>query len=366
MKILYIENIRLPTEKAHGIQIMKMCEAFSTAGHDVTLLVPKRKNIYNTDPFDFYKVKKNFIIKRLWVPNVLFLGPLGFWIQSLFFAEMSAWYFWKFKPDILYSREERILINFIFIAKNIFWESHRGTWNIASRIVANFCKKIIVISKGLQDFYLSKLPALKSKIIVAPDGVDLNFFNINLSKDECRRKLSLPLDKKIALYTGHLYEWKGAHILAEASRAIKDDESAVFVGGTSHDLKKFINIYGNNKNCLILGQKPYSDIPFYLKSADALVLPNSARNDIGSLYTSPLKLFEYMASGVPVVASRVPAICEILNDSNSTLITPDDPNALYQAIKNVFNDNFEAQNKARKALQDVNMYTWNSRAKLIL
>ncbi len=366
MKILYIENIRLPTEKAHGIQIMKMCEAFANSGHQVVLLVPNRKNNIQEDPFRYYGVKDNFEIKRLRVPNILWLGSLGFWIQSMFFAEVSAWYMWKFMPDILYSREERILLNFIFIHKNIYWESHRGSWNIAAKIVSKFANKIIVITQGLKDFYVKKTPKLSSKIVIAPDGVDLELFDISLSKEECRKKLSLPLDKKIIIYNGHLYKWKGAHVLAEAAKKLGGNELVVFVGGTTYDLEKFKKEFGDNKNILILGQRPYLEIPLYLKAADVGVLPNSAKEDIGNLYTSPLKLFEFMASGVPIVASNVPAISEVLNTSNSFVFNSDDSDDLVKKLLEVLDNFEEAQKRADKAKSDVKKFSWTERVKLII
>ena len=65
MKIIYIANVRMPTEKAHGIQIMKMCEAFSLAEFEVELVVPWRFNKIEENAFDFYGVKRNFKIKKI-------------------------------------------------------------------------------------------------------------------------------------------------------------------------------------------------------------------------------------------------------------------------------------------------------------
>ena len=60
MKIVYLANIRFPTEKAHGYQISKMCEAFSDIGVEMEIIVPLRKNSVKVDPYEFYGVRRNF------------------------------------------------------------------------------------------------------------------------------------------------------------------------------------------------------------------------------------------------------------------------------------------------------------------
>ena len=64
MKIAYVANARIPTEKAHGLQIMEMCRAFARNGHEVTLVVPKRRNVIKEDPFLYYDIEPCFEILR--------------------------------------------------------------------------------------------------------------------------------------------------------------------------------------------------------------------------------------------------------------------------------------------------------------
>ena len=90
-KIYYVANIRLPTEKAHGVQIMKMCEAFARRGAVVELVVPNRRTHIAGDPFDYYGVEENFSITRLSVIDSVSLGRLGFLLETLSFA-ISAFF----------------------------------------------------------------------------------------------------------------------------------------------------------------------------------------------------------------------------------------------------------------------------------
>ena len=115
------------------------------------------------------------------------------------------------------------------------------------------------------------------------------------------------------------------------------------------------------------GYRPPSEIPLWLKAADVLVLPNSAKKDISKFYTSPMKLFEYMASKRPIVASNLPSLREILNKENAILLVePDNPEALAQGIKQAMEDRNLVQTITQNAYDDVQNYTWEKRAEKIL
>ena len=98
MKLAYLANIRLPTEKAHGVQILKMCEALAREGAQVELIVPTRNNHLTDDPYAYYGVEKNFLITYLDVPDTL-RWPLGFYIQSWLFACAATRYIQEQKFD---------------------------------------------------------------------------------------------------------------------------------------------------------------------------------------------------------------------------------------------------------------------------
>lgn len=364
MKILYVVNVRIPTDKAHGIQITKMCSTFASLGHSVELVVPTRANSITDDVFAYYKLSKNFEVKKIFSLDLVRFGKLGFRIQSLTFAVSVFFYTLFHKSDLIFGRDELPLLLPSLYRKTL-WETHTGSCNFITKLLLMTGIKVVAITQGLKDLYISK-GVVSSRIVVAPDSVDLEQFDIKVTMSEARQKLGLQQGKKIVLYTGHLYEWKGAHILARASEFLNKDVSVLFVGGTDKHIASFKEQFGHFSNVQILGKKSHNLMPLYLKSADVLVLPNSPINDISSLYTSPMKLFEYMASGRPIVASDLPSLREVLDESNAILFEPDNIKALAGSINNLL-DNSELQKRiSNKSYEDAKKYTWTKRAEDIL
>ncbi len=363
-KIFYIVNNRIPTEKAHGLQIIKTCEALASFGNNVKLVIPTRKNFIKQSVFDFYNVSQTFSVKKLFSMSFNLFGKFGFIIQQIFFALRVV--FLKISPiDVIYSRDEFSLYFLSFFHKNIFYEAHDNKWNFFARRVFKKSAGIVSITFGLKDFYVKK-GILADRILVSPDGVDLNDFGKNYDKNNSRKKFNLPQDKKIILYTGHLYGWKGVYTLADSAKFFNKNTVFVFVGGTEKDVGMFRDYCKNFNNILIMGNRPHSEIPEYLACADVLVIPNSAKSDISKYYTSPIKLFEYMASGVPIIASDLPSIREVLDKNNASFFESDSPQDLAENIKKLLENVDFANNLSEQAKKDVLKYTWQKRAEAIL
>lgn len=383
MKIFYIANARLPTEKAHGIQIMKMCEAFSKLGHEVQLLVPKRISHLTEEAFSYYGLEPSFEITYLATIDLIRLSglvpKLFSYLQNWYFADSVGRYLKKQNPDLILSRDEMTAIK-IHDFPRLILEVHsisRLMGKQVSRLNEKLFK-IIVITGGLKK-ELEVLGFNPEKIIVLPDAVDIEQFKTFDSKFKIREELGLPLDKKIVMYTGHLYEWKGAGVLLEAAQKsnipsqsplkIRGEAGGivfVFVGGTDHDIARFKEQARGLENVLILGHRPYSEIPKYLAAADVLVLPNSAKENISKYYTSPMKLFEYMASGRPIAASDLPSLREILNEDTAVFAFPDDPESLTLAIQKILSDKELSARITQNSRELVKTFTWGGRAKKIL
>jgi glycosyltransferase involved in cell wall biosynthesis len=167
-------------------------------------------------------------------------------------------------------------------------------------------------------------------------------------------------------YAGHLYPWKGVDLIIEAVTALQDTCALIIGGhGREPDLAR-VQALAVELDCAarvtFTGLLPPPQVGARLREADVLVLPNPA-SAVSSAFTSPLKLFEYMAAGKPIVASDLPAIREVLaHERNALLFEPGNPQALTAAIRRVKDDPVLAARLARQAAEDVRQYTWARRA----
>lgn len=359
-KIYYIANARVPTEKAHGLAIMKMCEALARNGVDVELIIPNRKNSIKIEPFLYYGIERLFKINKLWCVDLVILGKIGFWIEAITFS-FSVFVFSIFKKGIFYTRDEFFALILKLLSKNIFWESHTAK----SKLWISFLKKIdgiIVISRGLRDYYLLS-GVIDRKILVSHSGIDKDMFNIYENKENLRTQLSLPINKKLVGYIGKystMGKLKGVDEMIESFSLVSSKDCAlVVVGVDNKDIKKMPNY------CIAIPPVSPRDIPKYTKAMDVLVM-NYPNIPHFALHMSPLKLFEYMASGRPIVASDLPSIREILGESDAYFFTPDDAESLASAIDQVLSNYDEAQTKADRSLEKVRKYSWTKRAEDIL
>lgn len=359
----------MPTERAYGIQVVKMCEAFAKNGINVILLYPRRGNDIKDSLFSYYGIEECFRVKELFSIDLLkyrFLGAFSFWLGAAsFYFSVFLYILFKLRDfELVYSRDFYTAAILGIFRKKVIFELHNlPRWR--SVFFKNFLRKnngIIAITDGLKKT-LTDIGITGDKILVLPDGVDLENFDTAISQESARKKLALPLDKKLVLYTGHFYEWKGIDILFQAARNFQN-ALFVFVGGKEEDVKNLNFRFSTLKleNVLLVGHRPHKEIPLWLKAADVLVLPNSGQSEISKLYTSPLKMFEYMASGRPIVASNLPSLREILNDKNAVFFEPDNPQDLADVIKKILENRNLGDRISKQALEDVKKYSWDKRA----
>ena len=375
MKLIYITNSRIPTTKAQGFQIIKMCEAFTREGVDIELWIPRRINPIKDSPFDYYNIKESFVIKKIpnidLIPLYKIIGPLANFIESISFAVFNVWQLRKSNFDAIYSRDQFTLWLLSFLNYKFIYEMHKMPQHSGLYLrIWRKAHKIITITAILKNAIV-KEGAEVSKILVAHDGVDLEMFNaINKSAEELKTELNLPTEQFLIGYVGKfktLEQEKGLKTMIEALSLLDKETKMAFVGGDEAEVKEYKSLaqrFNVLPQCIFIGYQPYKHMVEYMKAMDAVVLPSPDKPL--AHYSSPLKLFEYMASGRPIIASNLPAIREVLNDKNALFFKPESGDDLARAIKMIKASPALGYHLSRQALADVKNYTWTSRAENIL
>jgi len=362
MKVLYIANIRIPTKKAHGFQIGKTCEVLAHSGADVELWYPYRKNEIKDSVFEYYGLEENFKLREISSFDVIrmskYIGSLAFYIQTILFS-----LFLMFKrvdnDDIVFTRDIFIVFLFGLRGKKVVYNAHN--WSSLKNIFSKAVSKktpVVCNSNGTQE---ALQRAGFNKTVVMHNGVDVDDFIDLGTKESLRKRLSLAPEKKIVMYVGHLYQWKGIDVVLESSNILKDRKDILFVivGGSTKDVLRYEEKTKHFENIIFTGHVLKKDVPAYMVSADVLLLPNTDDTEESVKYTSPIKMFEYMASGNPIIASNLSSIKEVLHDENAILVDPGNAIELADAIRDVVDGGGKIQARAKQALSDAGKFTWS-------
>ncbi len=369
MNIVYVANVRIPTYRAHGIQITKMCEEFARLGNTETLVVPaKRHTISGTnDLFEVYGLERIFTCRH--IPSLDLLSSTHrfgrIYFRTDFVSFLSG--LWNMRKEIrdsvIYVRDPLLALPFWGRGNTIVAEVHEIPRR--KRLYVHLLKLahyiVVLTNPGKQD--LISEGVVEDRIIVAADGVDVSQFTPTETKSEARARLELPLNHRIVMYMGRLDGWKGVDTLLEASPLLEVGTKLVIIGGEVREVQELSKRY---PHVHFLGNRPYIELKNNQIAADVLILPNTAKHITSARHTSPLKLFSYMVSGVPIVASDLPSLRDIIDESSAEIVTADDVHALAKGIHNTFKHPERGVARARVALERVHAYTWEKRAKKIL
>jgi glycosyltransferase involved in cell wall biosynthesis len=386
MRLAYITNARIPSERANAMQSVQMCAAFAAAGAQVTLYHPARRNLpefEGTDLWDYYGVPRTF--NRRPVPCIDWFHLAGgrrglerpiFLLQTLTFGIGLIRQLLRDRADVYYSRDPFALALLSGVLPNIrrrmLFEAHTFPATPAGRAFQRRALSNIGGTVAISQALARLLAGLGlHSVLVAPDGVALNRSATLPSLPEARRQLGLPPSARLIVYTGGLYPGRG---IEEMIGAVKDlDATLVIVGGKQAEALSRMQAFAAQSgvtNVRFEGYRPPTQIPVYLAAADILAMPYSRRTvapgGITTDWMSPLKMFEYMAAARPIVASDLPALREVLSEDNALLVIPDDVSALKAGFRRLLEEPALRQRLAARARRDVEPYAWDARARRIL
>jgi glycosyltransferase involved in cell wall biosynthesis len=392
-RLVYIANARFPTEKAHGYQICKMCEAFVQNGAAVLLLHPWRHQV---DPFlsaqslfDYYHLPAVFKVKALPNLDVVRVQPLFprnvfmllFFAHALLWGGYAAQVARREEGNLYYTRDAAVAYWLGWLGCPTVYEAHavpkRAQRWLLQRIVQRPALRLVVVLTSFIKEALVQIGCPAEKILVLPDAVDLSLFKDLPAQEECRGRLGLPLNRPIVGYIGRFRTLEMEKGIPELIEAVAHLPSAnggepllVCVGGPKEAVSSYLSLARRlnlaKQRLRFIDQVPNTEVPYWIRAFDIAVAPFPETNHY-AYFMSPLKVFEYMAAGVPVVASDLPSIREVLTDrENALLVSPGDPKLLSHGIAEMLKDPALGQTLAQRALQDIREYTWEERASKIL
>lgn len=333
MRILYLSTALVPSRTANSVNILKSCEALAALGHDVALVVPRARAADLepgvADVFAYYGIRPSFRIVRLPSPRL----PGG---RSLY-SWLAAGYGVGFRPDLVFGRYLRASYYLCRLGFATVVELHspatgKGAAKLRRlRALARLpgLRRVLTLTQALRQHLIDLgIPGLGAERIRAvPSGaadVPTDLTPVPLE----RATLGLNVG-----YAGGLEPHKGLG-LTEGLVARVPEHDFHLMGG-SPERVQFWRARLAHRNAHFYGHIAQGQLPGYIAALDVCLLPNQANpaNPGGEPFTSPLKLFNYMAQGKAILASDYPEIREVLNQENSVLLDPTDPDAWARALR---------------------------------
>jgi len=227
------------------------------------------------------------------------------------------------------------------------------------KITLKNAKSIIVICKSLYDH--AKGITDENKLTIIENFYDEIDYK-NLDKEvliQIKKELNSE-GKKIILYTGTLEHYQGIPLLLDSMRYLGEEFLLVLIGGKKEQvlkLEKEIEAKNLKDKIVLLGRKNYEEMPYYLNIADVLVSPRSTGTNI------PLKIYSYLKSGKPVVATNLYTHTQSINNDIAILVNPN-PKDFAKGIKNAVSDRGKIVSQNAKLFTNKN-YSFDNYVNLV-
>lgn len=367
MKIAVIAQGAIPAQTANSIQNMKMAAALAGLGKEVRVFAPgKDPAVAWKQLATHYGLEHQFDIR--WIPI------RSFWRRYDFaFASVRAAQDWD--ADIIYTRLPQAAALAAGRGTPTIFELHNlpsgtmGPWLLGRFLRSQGVRRLVVITDHLTRAIRKRYPGSARVIRTAPSGVDVRSYANLPSPKIARRKLGLR-EGFTAGYTGHLYPGRGIELILELAHRLPRMHF-LLVGGREEDVAQRKQQAGVLPNVHFTGFVANANLPAFQAACDVLLMPHGRRvagssgADIAD-FTSPLKMFEYLASGRPLLASDLPILREILNEKNAMILPSGDVEAWADALAALQKSPKRRAALSRAGKQTAAQYSWEKRALRIL
>lgn len=386
MKIAFVTKISMPGKRGVCFAIAQMCQAFSQNGHEIKLILPNREidqSLRDKNFWDYFQIKSN-LYQVIRLPIVIFPEThlREIFISWSFSLEVFIYLFLNRSSCIhIFTECKELLVLFrIFFwlyHPKIVYEVHVLPHNFYEKILdwfgAPIADLIITTTQKVADYYVNKVKSVQ----VAPMGINLENFDYKTPKKKLRQRLSIPIKKFIIGYGGRFVTdkmEKGIPDLIKAVKLLNEKNNTYFlccVGGPEEYVTKYVELskkVGLKESEFMFKNHVAPKILYqFMRSFDVCVMP-FPRNPHFTYIMSPLKMFEYMASKNPIVATNLPSVCEVLTQGKTALLAkPGDYKDLAKNIDLLMHTKQLGQKLSKAAFSLVSKtHTWRKRQATII
>lgn len=365
MRISYLFNSSTPSSNPGSIQVINTCNGFASLGHEIKVIVPNTGK--NISLKKFYGVNNNIKLIKI---KLFDKFPLG--LNYYLFSIVSVLYAVFYNTDLFITRNFFTLFVLNILKKKVIIEIHHDLKN-EGRIIQWIFKnidvlnkknllKIIAITNPVKSFLVRNYNVNSQKIEVVSSASGLKF---KFKKFKKKNKYNIG-------YFGSLDETKGSSFVLKLSEIDKKNNYFIYGGNDKEVLRlKKIN---QSKNLIIKKSVSYTEVKKYIHKMDILLIPSNPKKikslgGIGNIvkYTSPLKLFDYLASGGLIISTNIKVFNEILEDKKNCILMKNlDPNAWKKKISNLTKNQSYINYLKRNAYDLSKKFTYKERARQIL
>jgi glycosyltransferase involved in cell wall biosynthesis len=363
---------------SHSVGIVR---ALGELGHNV--------HVISRPPAPDFDHERVLVTTARYEPTFLKLHPLLDLENHLRFLRQARRAVSHHPPHILYQRHTRFDVSGSVIAlllRRPLVLEHEGSEELKARTTdptpcvrtLRACERfnhriaslIVAVSDEVRLDLVRHRGVPVEKIIVNPSGVDGSRFAPGAGGAQRRDALGISPETTVVGFTGTFEPWHGIDTLAEAilREPFNTDLCFLLIGDGARRATFQLQLAHAHERCIFTGLVKLGDMPSYLDACDVLTCPTAPMLGDGGFYGSPTKLFEYMAAGKGIVASRIGQIATVIrHEENGLLVPTRDPQALRQALLRLIRDDELRTRLGQAAREDaLRLYSWTRNAKTVL